>query len=157
MKTYHPKGLAPKAFDEALETLNLPLILEKQVRQVKWLFNNSNKMTMVYDEKLVRLLVHKLQSRIKELEEKTSVTLGVGDGSGQHFVHGSFETIRLLQQKLRSNTSLHVLMERLKKCNEQKYPEREWTIQFYLDASTAWENRLDELERLVLRLESELS
>jgi hypothetical protein len=100
MKTYKVKGLSPKDFDEAIETLNMPLILEKQVRQVKWLFNNSNKMTMVYDEKLVRLLVHKLQSRIKELEEKTSVSLGIGDGSGQHFVHGDYETIKLLQRKL---------------------------------------------------------
>ena len=35
-------------------------LLNSQKRQVKWLFNNSNKMTIVYDEKFVRLLIHKI-------------------------------------------------------------------------------------------------
>lgn len=35
-------------------------LLNSQKRQVKWLYNNSNKMTIVYEEKFVRLLIHKI-------------------------------------------------------------------------------------------------
>lgn len=37
-------------------------------RQVKWLYSNSNRTTMVVDEKLVWLIVQALEDRIKELE-----------------------------------------------------------------------------------------
>jgi hypothetical protein len=62
------KRIGIKEADEMLNNLDLDPILDSRVRQVKWLFNNSNKCTMVYDEKLVRLMIHKLQERIKELE-----------------------------------------------------------------------------------------
>ena len=54
--------------DEMLNNLDLAPILDNRVRQVKWLYNNSNKHLRVYEEKLVRVMVHKLQERIKELE-----------------------------------------------------------------------------------------
>jgi len=62
------KRIGVREADEMLNNLDLAQILDSRVRQVKWLFNNSNKCTMVYDEKLVRVMVHKLQERIKELE-----------------------------------------------------------------------------------------
>lgn len=64
------KGLRPIEFEQAIESLDMDLILNRQVHQVRWLYKNSNKCTMVYDEKLVRLIVQKLQRRIKELEIK---------------------------------------------------------------------------------------
>jgi hypothetical protein len=57
--------------DALLDALDIEPILNNRVRRVKWLYNNGNKMRMVYDEKLVRLIVHRLQTRIKELENKT--------------------------------------------------------------------------------------
>lgn len=38
-------------------------LLTTQKRQVKWLYNNSNKLTIVYEEKFVRLLLHKIKSQ----------------------------------------------------------------------------------------------
>lgn len=39
---------------------DIATLLNSQKRQVKWLYNNSNKMTIVYEEKFVRLLLHKI-------------------------------------------------------------------------------------------------
>jgi hypothetical protein len=64
-----PPLLRPKELDKLIEDLNFTPVLESRLRQVKWLFNNGNKCTMVYDEKLVRLMIFKLQERIKELEQ----------------------------------------------------------------------------------------
>ncbi len=64
------KIIGLRDFDKMIDNLDLKPVLDNKVRQVKWLYNNSNKLTMVYEEKLVRLMVFKLQQRIKELEEK---------------------------------------------------------------------------------------
>lgn len=64
------KVIGLKEFDALLDNLDIEPILDSRVRQVKWLFNNSNKCTMVYSEKLVRLIVHRLKTRIEELERK---------------------------------------------------------------------------------------
>lgn len=63
------KTLGIKEVDKLIEELDIEPVLELRVRQVKWLYNNSNKMTMVYEEKLVRIIVHRLQERIRELEK----------------------------------------------------------------------------------------
>lgn len=60
-----------KEHDKHLANLNLAPILDSRVRRVKWLYNNSNKLLMVYPEKWVRLLVHRQDRRIKELEAFT--------------------------------------------------------------------------------------
>lgn len=65
--------LGIRDIDKMIEELNFAPVLKAQVRQVKWLYNNSNKCTMVYDEKLVRLMIHRLQERIKELEEGSKI------------------------------------------------------------------------------------
>ena len=62
--------LKPSEIYSKIEQLDIEPVLNSQIRQVKWLFNNSNKMTKVFDEKLVRLIVLKLQNRIKELESQ---------------------------------------------------------------------------------------
>ena len=61
---------SPKIFDEYLDRLDIQPILASKVRRVKWLYNNSNRNTLVYDEKMVRLIVHRMQQRIDELEYK---------------------------------------------------------------------------------------
>ncbi len=43
--------------DKHLDSLDIQPILNSRVRQVRWLYKNYNKCTMVYDEKLVRLIV----------------------------------------------------------------------------------------------------
>jgi hypothetical protein len=54
---------------------DISTLLNSQKRQVKWLFNNSNKMTIVYDEKFVRLLMHKSQqpNRAKDTDEAMGI------------------------------------------------------------------------------------
>jgi hypothetical protein len=59
-----------KQFDEYLDRLDMAPILNARVRQVKWLYNNSNKLTKVYEEKLVRLMVHRLQAENERLREQ---------------------------------------------------------------------------------------
>ncbi len=54
--------------DKHLDSLDIQPILNSRVRQVRWLYNNSNKCTMVYDEKLVRLIVHRLTTEINKLK-----------------------------------------------------------------------------------------
>ena len=65
--------LGIREIDKMIGELNLAPVLKAQVRQVKWLYNNSNKCTMVYDEKLVRIMIHRLQERIKELEARSEI------------------------------------------------------------------------------------
>lgn len=64
------KLITLKEEDKMLDELNIAPILNNRARQVRWLYNNSNKCTLVYNEKLVRVIVHRLQERIKELENK---------------------------------------------------------------------------------------
>ena len=60
--------LTIQEIDKCLDDLDINPILKSQVRQVRWLYHNSNKCNMVYDEKLVRAIVQRLQDRIKQLE-----------------------------------------------------------------------------------------
>lgn len=62
--------LLPREVDKLLDELEIGRILNSQVRQVRWLYNNSNKCTMVYNEKLVRAIVQRLKDRISELESR---------------------------------------------------------------------------------------
>jgi hypothetical protein len=66
MKKYTP--IKHEAFDNLMDDLNTDVILDNYIRQVRWLYHNSNKCTMVYEEKLVRLIVFRLKTRIRELE-----------------------------------------------------------------------------------------
>lgn len=48
---------------ERMDDEDIKLILDQRCHRVKWLYNNSNKLTMVYEEKLVRLIIQRLQKR----------------------------------------------------------------------------------------------
>lgn len=67
------KKLFPKEVDAHLDRLDLQPILASRVHRVKWLYNNSNKNTLVYEEKLVRLIIDRLQKKIQELEKSNPV------------------------------------------------------------------------------------
>lgn len=59
--------------DLAFERMNdddIKLILNHRVHQVRWLYNNSNKCTTVYDERMIRFIIQRLQSKIKSLERQ---------------------------------------------------------------------------------------
>lgn len=77
MKKKKKKPLGIKETDRLINELNLQPVLKDRLRQVRWLYNNGNKCRKVYDEKLVRLMIHRLQERIKELE---SVIQGEEEG-----------------------------------------------------------------------------
>jgi len=62
--------VAPRVLAKLIDDFEIQKVLDIQVRKVRWLYNNSNKCTMVYDEKLVRLIVSKLEGKITELEKK---------------------------------------------------------------------------------------
>jgi len=55
-----------KEIMDAEESGDIDFLLKHQVRQVRWLYKNSNKCLMVYNEKLVRLMVHRLREQIKD-------------------------------------------------------------------------------------------
>ncbi len=69
-KTKSKIKFTPSEQDRCLNTLDMQPILKHRVRRVKWLYNNNNKMTFVYDEKLVRLMVFKLEQEILMLRNK---------------------------------------------------------------------------------------
>lgn len=54
-------------------------------RQVKWLFNNSSRNTMVIEEKLVWKIVYNLKDRIKELENPTGMIKDYGSNYDKNF------------------------------------------------------------------------
>ena len=58
-----------------------------------------------------------LQADNERLKEKVSVTMGVGSGGGNSFVHGDYDSIKVLQGKL-------LEMERLRSENERLKAER---------------------------------
>jgi len=62
------KRLGIRETDMLIDNLDIDSILRDKVRQVKWLYNNSNKCTKVYEEKLVRLIIHRLRKHIEALE-----------------------------------------------------------------------------------------
>jgi hypothetical protein len=51
---------------------------------------------------------------------------------------------------------LYGLIDRLQKCSEWKYPEREWTNDFYYGCAFEWMGKEDELEQRVIRFEKEM-
>lgn len=55
-------------FIKLVDELKFSEIIDKNIRKVKWLYNNSNKYTDVVNEKIVRLMIHKYEERIAELE-----------------------------------------------------------------------------------------
>lgn len=61
-------GIGTEEFLKLLDNLDIEPILKRQVRKVKWLYDNSNKHTMVYCEKDIRTVISRLQNKIKELE-----------------------------------------------------------------------------------------
>ena len=61
---------------------------------------------------------------------------------------------RLLKTAVSS--SLYPLIDRLQKHSEWKYPERKWTNEFYYNCAFCWMNKIDELERQVLKLEEDM-
>lgn len=52
---------------------NWDAVIRSQARQVKWLYNNSSKTSMVVDEKLVWLMLQNLQDRIRALENPPAI------------------------------------------------------------------------------------
>ena len=51
---------------------NIDQFLDDNIRQVRWLYNNSNKCLMVVCEKDVRLIVSKLKAEINDLQNKNT-------------------------------------------------------------------------------------
>src|SRR6185312_17297156 len=64
--------------DKLLEEGKFDEAITNQTRKVKWLFNNSNKLTNVVCEKTVRLIVHKLKERT-ERKDNVGVWIDVKD------------------------------------------------------------------------------
>lgn len=77
------KIIGMREFDEHLDRLDLDPILNSRVRRVKWLYMNSNRNTFVYEEKMVRLIVHRLKERIKALENNSLTTQTTRKGVGE--------------------------------------------------------------------------
>jgi hypothetical protein len=64
----------------------------------------------------------------------------------------------MTQEKKQQSYSdkLYNLVDRLKVHSKWKYPERQWTTEFYYDVAFAWLGKEDELEKLVLKHEQEM-
>jgi hypothetical protein len=51
-----------------------------------------------FNENKTTFVISAYIDRIRQLEAKTQMALGVGDGSGQSFVHGDYESIKAAQK-----------------------------------------------------------
>jgi len=63
----------------------------------------------VYSQEYVSALLAELEAkdkRIAELEAKTAMTMGVGSGNGNLFVHGDYDSIKAAQAIVLENESL---------------------------------------------------
>ena len=72
------KRLGIKEQDELINKLDFEPLLKQWTHQVRWLYDNCNKCTPVISEKSVRLIIFKLQERIKELETSKNLALNIG-------------------------------------------------------------------------------
>jgi hypothetical protein len=61
------------------------------------MFSNAIEVGRLIEETEDRVAAE-YQERIRQLEAKTQMALGVGDGSGQLFVHGDYESIKATQK-----------------------------------------------------------
>lgn len=52
---------------------------------------------------------------------------------------------------------LYLLVDRLKKHSEWKYPDAVWDDAWYSDVALAWKSKEDELEKRVIQLEIEMN
>jgi len=78
----NPKAMSPVKLTELINNLDMAPILDNQVRQVRWLYHNSNKCTRVYDEKLVRIMIHRLTTALRNQplnESGKEVELGTSE------------------------------------------------------------------------------
>lgn len=55
-----------------------------------------------------------------------------------------------------SDSNLYLLIDRLKKHSELKYPDRLWNNNFYHECAFQWKGREIELEERVLKLENDM-
>jgi hypothetical protein len=70
--------------------------------------------------------------------KQEEATLGVGDGTGQHFVHGGYDTIKLLQSKILRWEKLEEETARLRKLVEKAF-NREELISIISDLMTIYQ------------------
>lgn len=62
------KNIEVEEFSSLIKEGKWDEVIRAGSRQVKWFYNNSNRTTMVVEEKLVWLMVQSLQDKIKELQ-----------------------------------------------------------------------------------------
>ncbi|HFZ1920742.1 TPA: hypothetical protein ACIJX2_000161 [Serratia marcescens] len=68
----------------------------------------------VYSQEYVSALLAELEAkdkRIAELEAKTAMTMGVGSGNGNLFVHGDYDSIKAAQAIVLENESLRAKLD----------------------------------------------
>ena len=65
-------------------------------------------------EMVSRVYLNSLLDRVHELEEKTSVTCGVGSGNGNLFVHGDYDSIKAVQALVFENERLRLAIGKFK-------------------------------------------
>ena len=64
-----------------------------------------------YDRAMAR--VDELKQEIERLASKTAVTMGVGNGAGQLFVHGDYDSIKAAQEIILERDKLTVLLRKV--------------------------------------------
>lgn len=79
MSTKRKRRFEIDEYDRCLREMDFGPILKHMVRRVRWLYHNANKLTTVYDEKLVRLMIQKLENKNKDLEYKLALSEQMND------------------------------------------------------------------------------
>ncbi|HFI5325863.1 TPA: hypothetical protein ACGQSM_003696 [Serratia liquefaciens] len=90
---------------------------------------------------------------IAELEAKTAMTMGVGDGGGSLFVHGDFDSIKTAQSIVFENESLRAkLATPVRLMGEMLLHDWEHSVErqaAFQHRKTAWDARLEEDKKAI--------
>ncbi len=61
------------------------------------------------------------------------------------------------ENAMQNTSDFDLLLHRLKRCSEIKYPDRPWSKNFYDIAAERWKDKIEQLKERVISLEQELN
>ncbi|HEN7340387.1 TPA: hypothetical protein U7N74_002134 [Serratia marcescens] len=133
---------------EAVSPVNIRALLAELEAKDKTLELEREKSRRVMSEN------HQQAKRIAELEAKTAMTMGVGSGNGNLFVHGDYDSIKAAQAIVLENESLRAklatpvrLLGQMLVHDWDRRVERQAAFE---DRKIAWDARLAEDKKAIL-------
>lgn len=101
------------------------------------------------NQRLLAAEVRRLREENEKLHERTSIALGVGDGSGQKFVYGNSESIAAAKEFILENKRLREELKHMRAERDELIAYGDgWKQQWTEMRDTMWKPAMDKLERV---------